>query len=621
MVEKMTKYSFVLLSGETEGFLKWLQDLGIVDVTRSTKPVDEKSSQMLDKVSRVTKTLSILEKLDYSADPDFELIRKAADKTCIEGCKAVNTLGATARLEELKAELASARKTMNDVAPWGDYDKVALDALSDKGLTIRYYCVPSKMYDPSWENDYAIVRVSETKGKVYFVTVSASDQEYSFPASPCEAPKVSLEEARNRIAGIQDEIIAQKGKLLHLKEHYLDHIRKGYARKSADLDRYLASTTAQDAAEGYVTVVTGFAPTENEESLKAELDAKGILYISEAATEEDNPPIKLKNNRFSKLFECLTGMYGMPSYGEWDPTPVLSIFFFLFFAMCMGDAGYGIILIIYGILQDKKIINISMFDGLGKLITVLGISTTIVGFFLGTAFGVDLSSASWMPEALRNVMLTGDITVGGSTYALQMVLALGIGVFHICLAMVIKAVLYTKRFGFKENISTWGWLILILGGIITAVIAMLGILPEQAVKVIVIVLGVVSCLGIFIFNKPGRNPLINIGAGLWDTYNMATGILGDVLSYIRLYALGLAGGMLGGAFNNLGSMVLGNDPTWQWLPFVIILLFGHVLNLLMSCLGAFVHPLRLTFVEYFKNSGYEGKGVKYNPLSNNPIEQ
>ena len=95
---------------------------------------------------------------------------------------------------------------------------------------------------------------------------------------------------------------------------------------------------------------------------------------------------------------------------------------------------------------------------------------------------------------------------------------------------------------------------------------------------------------------------------------MATGILGDVLSYIRLYALGLAGGMLGGAFNDLGAMVLGSEPTWQWLPYVIILLFGHILNLLMSCLGAFVHPLRLTFVEYFKNSGYEGKGLKYNPL-------
>ena len=101
----------------------------------------------------------------------------------------------------------------------------------------------------------------------------------------------------------------------------------------------------------------------------------------------------------------------MPVYGEWDPTPVLSIFFFLFFAMCMGDAGYGIILIIYGILQDRKIINISMFDGLGKLIATLGVSTLVVGFFLGTAFGVDLTTVSWIPDSLKGLMLTGDITV------------------------------------------------------------------------------------------------------------------------------------------------------------------------------------------------------------------
>lgn len=314
------------------------------------------------------------------------------------------------------------------------------------------------------------------------------------------------------------------------------------------------------------------------------------------------------------MFEGLTGMYGMPVYGEWDPTPVLAIFFLLFFAMCMGDAGYGLILIIYGILQDKKIVNFAMFDGLGKLISILGVATTIVGFFLGTAFGMDLTAASWMPQQMKDLMLSGDVTIGGSSYALQMVLAIGIGIFHICLAMTIKAVLYTKRFGLKANISTWGWLLLILGGIITGAFAMLGLLPENVTKIAVIAIGAVSALCIFIFNTPGRNPLINIGAGLWDTYNMATGIMGDVLSYIRLYALGLAGGMLGGAFNNLGLMVLGDNPTWQWLPFVLILLAGHALNLLMSCLGAFVHPLRLTFVEYFKNSGYEGKGAKYNPL-------
>jgi V/A-type H+-transporting ATPase subunit I len=100
---------------------------------------------------------------------------------------------------------------------------------------------------------------------------------------------------------------------------------------------------------------------------------------------------------------------------------------------------------------------------------------------------------------------------------------------------------------------------------------------------------------------------------------MATGILGDVLSYIRLFALGLAGGMLGQAFNNLAEMVR-SDSIVTWIPFVLILLFGHVLNILMSSLGAFVHPLRLTFVEYFKNAGYEGKGARYNPLSTTKTE-
>ncbi|WP_347075084.1 V-type ATPase 116kDa subunit family protein, partial [Bacteroides uniformis] len=100
------------------------------------------------------------------------------------------------------------------------------------------------------------------------------------------------------------------------------------------------------------------------------------------------------------------------------------------------------------------------------------------------------------------------------------------------------------------------------------------------------------------------------------TYNMATGLMGDILSYIRLYALGLAGGMLGGVFNQLAFMV--NDaagPALGWLFCGLILIFGHTLNIAMSCLSAFVHPLRLTFVEYFKNSGYEGKGEAYKPFT------
>ncbi|MBQ9310192.1 MAG: ATPase V, partial [Bacteroidales bacterium] len=130
-----------------------------------------------------------------------------------------------------------------------------------------------------------------------------------------------------------------------------------------------------------------------------------------------------------------------------------------------------------------------------------------------------------------------------------------------------------------------------------------------------IALGVVSALGIFLFNDLHRNVFLNIGSGLWDSYNMVTGLMGDVLSYLRLYALGLAGGMLGNTFNLLAGMTLGIQiPGVNILLFIFIILIGHALNLALSCLGAFVHPLRLTFVEYFKNSGFEGTGKTYRPL-------
>ena len=211
-------------------------------------------------------------------------------------------------------------------------------------------------------------------------------------------------------------------------------------------------------------------------------------------------------------------------------------------------------------------------------------------------------------------MITGDVTIAGSAYAKQMILALGIGVVHICLALIMKAVWAVRKEGFKNSLGAIGWTLLIVGAVVILSLGLPGLISESAMKWLIIGIAAVSALGIFLFNKWGRNPLLNIGSGLWDTYSMASGLMGDVLSYIRLYALGLSGGMLGSTFNMMGGMVLGDNPTWQWVPFVIIIIFGHVLNIAMSCLGAFVHPLRLNFVEFFKNSSYEGAGSAFNPI-------
>ena len=617
MITKMTKYSFILLTGEKEGFLEQLQELGVVDISRSVKPVDQDSSVMFHKAERAKKAVEFLESIDYSKDADAEAITKATIN--IEGDPVDYIEECRAKLTELNTALANAEKQLKARLPWGEYDKKALDGLDSLGYLIRYYCVDTKKFDESWAESYALQVVADNGKKVWFVTVSPKDESYSFPAQECNAPDGTSAEATAEIERIKSEIIRCKAGLLNAKD-YVPAIREACNNDLVELDRYLADSVAVGVAEDHISVFTGFAPVENDGELTEAFDRMGIIYLKEDAVEEDNPPIKLKNNWFTRQFESFTGMYGMPVYSEFDPTAIVAPFYLLFFAMCLGDAGYGIVLLLFGLMLNKGWVKFAMFDGLGTIISILGAGTLVVGTILGTFFGMSLYDAAWVPQALKNCMIVGEVEVPGmGMFNIQMLLALAIGVFHICLAMTVKAIGYTKRFGFRENISTWGWLLLIVGGIILAFLGVGKLLSPAAIKWAVIALGTISALAIYIFNTPGRNPLINIGAGLWDTYNMATGILGDVLSYIRLFALGLAGGMLGQAFNNLAEMVRG-DSVITWVPFVLILLFGHILNILMSSLGAFVHPLRLTFVEYFKNAGYEGKGAKYNPLSTTKTE-
>ena len=609
MITKMTKYSFVLLTGEKESFLEQLQELGVVDISRSVKPIDSDSSVMFHKAERARKTLEFLESIDYSKDADAEAIAKATVN--VEGDPVDFIEECRTRLAELHIANANAEKQLNTRRPWGEYDKKAVDGLADLGYIVRYYSVDAKKFDETWGELYPLQVVSNDGKKVWFVTVAPKGEAYSFPINETAAPEGTYTEASAELAEIKAEIIGCKAGLLNAKD-YIPAIKETCNNDLVELDRYLAKEVGQGAAENLVTVFTGFAPVENDAELVETFDNMGVLYLKEEAVLEDNPPIKLKNNWFTRQFEVFTEMYGAPVYAEFDPTPIVAPFYLLFFAMCMGDAGYGLILILLGIAVAKKWINIAMLKNIGPIISILGAGTFAIGLVLGTAFGIDLSAAEWYPQAMKKIMITG--TIAG--FPAQMILALGIGIFHICLAMTVKAIGYTKRFGFRETVSVWGWLLLIVGGIATAALGMAKLVSPDVIKWIVIVIGVVSALGIYIFNTPGKNPLSNIGSGLWDTYNMVTGILGDVLSYIRLYALGLAGGMLGQAFNILGGIIVGDGiSVINFLPFALILLFGHSLNLAMSCLGAFVHPLRLTFVEYFKNAGYEGKGKEYNPLT------
>ena len=590
MVTEMTKYNFILLSGDVEDFLKKLQGVGVMDITRSTKPVDEKSETLSSKAGNYRKALSLLKNVQPA---------EYADK--VYGDLASNVIETVNEKEIATAQLYQLQKDMEERLPWGKFDINNIKKLEEQGLKLHFYKVKTSNFDPTWKENYALSEISSDGTSTYFVIVS-DDENYEFPLKELPAPDSDCTAIDKKINELIYEIEKKDRHMAELKCHEKD-IQNELDKTLLKLDLHLAHISGTKAAEDYITVFEGFAPADKEAELKEMLDREEVLYLVEKAKVDDNPPIKLKNNKFVSMFEILTDMYGRPKYNEFDPTVFISIFFMLFFAFCMGDAGYGLVLIGASLALKKALGKIA------PLGITLGIATTVIGLLFHTFFSTDMLTWSIIPDAVKKCMVPSQIAGFDGT----MVLAIIVGIVHICLAMIVKTYQATKVKGFFNSLGTWGWTLLIVGGVIVGGLALIGVIDSVITKWIIIGIGILSALGIFFLNDLHRNPLKNVGAGLWETYNTATGLLGDVLSYLRLYALGLAGAKLGEAFNAIGLQALG-DGGAGWVWFILIVVVGHVLNVAMCILGAFVHPLRLNFLEFFKNSGYEGTGRKYNPL-------
>jgi V/A-type H+-transporting ATPase subunit I len=306
-------------------------------------------------------------------------------------------------------------------------------------------------------------------------------------------------------------------------------------------------------------------------------------------------------------------MYSLPNYHDLDVTPYFAPFFMLFFGLCMGDAGYGIIiflvsLILHGKLkkEQKPYATLGMF---------LGGMTIVCGTLTGSFFGIDLSQQDWafLAPVKKYFINENNFTLFG--YSPMMVISVIIGLIQVLLGMVLAGMKAAKLYGWKYGIGKFSWVTALLSAVLLFGLPACGVELSTYVQYIFYGLIGLSALGIFFYNTPNKNPLVNFGTGVWDTYGMATGLLGDLLSYIRLFALGLTGGVLGSVFNSL-AIDMTDSLSWgvRWLPMLIILLLGHGINFALCMISSFVHPMRLTFVEFFKNANFEGGGKAYEPF-------
>ncbi len=607
----MKKLTFFVYHKEYHEFLQQMQELGVVHVQTSTEgmvPADSELAAKMEANKHLRDLIAQLEKL--AKQPQTV----ALDKHPEELMARVDELNAS--VKPVQQQLQKAMADVEALKPWGQFDARQIEALARVGYQYHYCKCAKKLFDKEAMNDYPYLVATDDGKNIYYVVVAPVGEEIPSVGQPVELPACSLKEAVARVDELQLQRQQIDADLLQLANTALPALKQLEKQWSTSIafDKVVLVDTER-VADDKLMVLQGWVPEESEAEVEAWLSKQGSYYEIRKPNKDDVVPVLFRNNAFTKMYEVLTKMYGMPNFTDFDPTPIVAPFFSLFFAFCMGDAGYGLVLILLGFFLKKKLGK--DMAGMMNLVMTLGVFTTVLGAIFGTFFGINLLDTN-LPQGMKDFIFAGEVEIMGSTYNKLMVLSLAIGVVHISIAMTVKAINSTLFNGFKNSLSDWGWWLVVVGGVIVGTLSLLSVIPSGMSQWVYLVVAGVGAIGIYLLNNLNRNVFMNIGAGIWDTYNMASGLMGDILSYIRLFALGLAGGMLGQTFNDLAMMVVegqtGVGAVFGWIGFGLIIIFGHTLNIAMSCLSAFVHPLRLTFVEYFKNAGYEGKGIEYKPF-------
>lgn len=611
MITKMRKYSFLIYHRLYLDFLDKIRELGVLHVIEKAEGFSE--DEGLNRKMQLSSALkSALAELKKNIPENAHLAD--TDKDADGNTLLADVESAFNKLESLTLDLHNSQRELERISVWGDFSVQRLKALQDAGHELRFYNCNLRKYNPEWSALYNAFEINTIGPVIYFVTVNKPGTVIDIDADPMKMPEKNAQEMSEAITLMQSQIEIAKNEITDLAIKKYQSLEYYYKVVMSEIDFSRVVLNTRSEVENKVMLLEGFCPDEVEASLKDYLDKSGVFYEVTDPDISENIPIKLKNNAFSRLFEPITRLYSLPNYSELDPTPLFAPFFMLFFGLCLGDGGYGLLILFATTLMKRKAKpEMKGFITLGQY---LGLMTVVVGVLTGSFMGISLDQVEWKwLSGVKHYFITQDNfgdKFGG--YSPLMVIALIIGIVQILFGMVVNAIKIQMQHGFKHAMNHYAWVMLIITSALTYFLSSKQLAPFY----IYVLYGIIAlcALCILFYNSPGKNVFINFGAALWNTYNMITGLLGDTLSYIRLFALGLTGSILGGVFNMLAIDMTADIAfaPGRWLAMLLILLVGHSINFALSIIGAFVHPLRLTFVEYYKNSGFEGGGKEYKPF-------
>jgi len=625
MIEKMKKLSLIIYHNSKDKFLKNLQALGVVDLDCNTGMQNEEITDLNNKIIALKKAGTLLNK--KLKETKIKIKQTKYNKSILELLDEINI--ELDKLDNLNEKLDEITREISLLTPWGNFNPDDLNKLADIGLKFKFYSLSRSKFNKLKKDDIRFEIISEIKNTVYFVVVyEEGEVEKNIGIAEDKVPIKEL-----------NKLLTEKDKLLQNIEKqdtaiagyskYLDVIHNEILKTEDKLSYIITDRSLSEEAEGKVLVITGWIPLKNLNQVKEFLDKEDIVYLLDNPKPDENVPVLLKNGPFAKLFEPITKMHSLPQYNEIDPTPFFAPFFAIFFGLCLGDFGYGLfilsaIIIALLFLGKKKNTRKTIF-----LAIILCISTVFCGLLMNSFFGEKIVNINFFPQRLKNAVIFTETSDA-------MLLAIFVGVIQVTVGLLVQMINRTRMYGIQGAFKPIGTILLLFPGIIGLIlwkggsVAFLGfVLKDNILKIpnILMISSISAIIGfifVLFFNNIEKKFYIRPALGLWELYGIITGIPGDILSYIRLFALGLASGLLGNAFNSIAFMVKDGVSSsgniivilLGYLGMTIILLLGHTINLGLAALSAFVHPLRLILLEFYKSVDFTGGGRIYSPFKN-----
>ena len=641
-IVKMSKFDLVVFAEQRAKVLKKLQkfkEVNFVDIELHdengelskdavegvTKYVNNEELTHIDeRLYQLSNAISLIKKYDerktrlrdvihgnenYTFD---ELARKALTYDWKKVSSELNKIGT--QYSQIKSEISKKYMRYDEIDLWERLDVNPKELKNLKKVNTFLGIVPIKLkgsfidgiseLDKTYYEELKIV-----KDEVYYLVISSIDESEKeklaevFRNSSFTVENLDIDAVpQDYKNGLQKEISELKKEKRRLKAQI-----KTYSEDLTDLqavyeymqNKKLRIVESEKLAQTENTIlIKGWIPTEKvsefEKVIKDEAGDNYYLTFTDADRDDATVPIKLKNGKIASTFENLTGMYAYPRYNEIDPTPLFTPFYILFFGMMGADVGYGLVLLL-ATMFVLKVVNLSfqMRKSI-KFFFYLSFSVIFWGLLYGSYFGATIPGM-WRlvdPASQYNDLLIGSIVFG---------------VVHIFVGLAIKAYMLIRDGKSLEAVyDVLFWYMALIGGMLFLIFKLMNLSVVVAnVSMWVMIAGMAGI--VLTGGREAKGVGAKLGGGLYSLYGISS-YVGDFVSYSRLMALGLSGGFIASAINMIAGMIGGN---WFGMIFIpVILIAGHLFNMFLSFLGAYVHTSRLMYVEYF-GKFYEGGGKPF----------